>query len=83
MHFIQKARPQKNYHLHITFDTGESFVLDMNPYLTKGVFRKLQKEIVFKNVFINPETKTITWNNDIDLCADSLYEKYKSFANAT
>lgn len=76
MHTIKKVQPQENYHITITFDTGEVFEYDLSNLLNKGVFQELKDKKKFKQVFINPESKTVTWSNGIDLCPDSLYQKY-------
>lgn len=39
-HVIQVA-PRDDYHLELTFDTGERKFFDVKPYLDKGVFRRL------------------------------------------
>lgn len=49
----------------------------MKPYLGKGVFRKLEDEEFFKSVKLS--YGTITWGEDIDLCADSIYETSDSY----
>ena len=51
----------------------------MKPYLEKGVFKKLQNVEVFKNVKI--KYGTVCWDEDIDICADSLYETSKKLKN--
>lgn len=52
-------------------------IKDMKPYLDKGVFKKLKNINFFNSVEI--KFGTISWGEDIDMCADSLYgtsEKY-------
>lgn len=62
----------EDYELLLTFDNNVKKIKDMKPYLEKGVFRKLKDEDVFNKVKIS--FGTISWENDIDMCADSLYE---------
>ncbi len=62
----------ENYELLLTFDNNVKKIKDMKPYLDKGVFKKLKDEEVFNKVKIS--FGTISWENDIDMCADSLYE---------
>lgn len=76
---IIKAEPLENYELLLTFEDGEKKVKDMKPYLEKGVFKKLQNIEVFKNVKI--KYGTVYWDEDIDICADSLYETSKKLKN--
>ena len=44
----------------------------MKPHLNTGVFKALRKKEVFNSVKLSFET--ISWNDDIDMCADYLYE---------
>lgn len=62
----------EDYELLLTFDNDVKKIKDMKPYLEKGVFRKLKDKEVFNKVKIS--FGTISWENDIDMCADSLYE---------
>ncbi len=62
----------ENYELLLTFDNNVKKIKDMKPYLDKGVFKKLKDKEVFNKVKIS--FGTISWENDIDMCADSLYE---------
>ena len=75
MYSIKRVRPLQNYQVELVFNTDEVFIFDLKPYLEKGVFRSLKDQKNFKQVFVNPETKTLTWKNGIDFCADSLHEK--------
>ncbi len=72
MNRIKEVEAMEDYKILITFDNGEKRIKDMKPYLEKGVFKKLKDEQVFKSVKIS--YGTVTWGEDIDLCADSIYE---------
>lgn len=72
MNRINDVKPLEDYKILVTFDNGEKRIKDMKPYLEKGVFKKLKDEQIFKSVKIM--YGTISWGNDIDLCADSIYE---------
>lgn len=61
-----------NYELLLTFDNKVKKIKDMKPYLEQGVFRKLKGKEFFNKVKIS--FGTISWGEDIDMCADSLYE---------
>ena len=61
-----------DYKLLLTFDDNIKKIKDMKPYLEKGVFKKLKDEKFFKNVKLT--YGTISWDEEIDMCADSLYE---------
>lgn len=72
MNRIKEVEALEDYQLLVTFDNGEKRIKDMKPYLEKGVFKKLKDENFFKTVKI--AYGTVTWDNNIDLCADSIYE---------
>ena len=61
-----------NYELLLTFDNKVKKIKDMKPYLEQGVYRKLKEKEFFNKVKIS--FGTISWGEDIDMCADSLYE---------
>ena len=74
---IIKVEPLKDYKLLLTFNNNEKKIKDMKQYLDKGVFRKL-KNI---NFFNTAEIKfgTISWAENIDICADSLYDTSENY----
>ena len=76
MREIIEVEALKDYQLKLIFDNGEIKIKDMKPYLDKGIFKKLKDINVFNNVKI--KYGTISWENDIDICADSLYETSKT-----
>jgi hypothetical protein len=59
--------------LSIDFDNGESGTLDMKPFLKIGVFQKLQKLSLFKQVRVSFDT--IEWVSGIDLDPEFVYSK--------
>ena len=50
----------------------EKRIKDMKPYLKKGIFKKLKDINIFNSVEI--KYGTISWGEDLDMCADSLYD---------
>ena len=76
MREIIEVEALEEYQLKLTFDNGEIKIKDMKPYLDKGIFKKLKDIKVFNNVKI--KYGTISWENDIDMCVDSLYETSKT-----
>lgn len=79
MREIIEVEALKDYQLKLIFDNGEIKIKDMKPYLDKGIFKKLKDINVFNNVKI--KYGTVSWENDIDMCADSLYETSKTIKN--
>ncbi len=72
MNRIKKVKPLEDYRLLVEFENGEKRVKDMKPYLEKGVFSKLKNKEFFDTVKI--AYGTVCWGENIDLCADSIYE---------
>jgi len=68
---VVNVKPEKNYTLHLWFANGEEGVLDMKPYLDKGIFQALKDEKMFNSV--RPFIGTIQWANQADLCPDTVY----------
>ena len=68
---VINVKPEKDYTLHLWFTNGEEGVLDMKPYLDKGIFRELRDLSMFNSV--RPCIGTIQWANEADLCPDTVY----------
>jgi hypothetical protein len=74
MHIGVKAvKPLKDYRLFLTFENGEERVLDVRPYLSKGVFAELKEPGRFNAVRLSFDT--VEWPNGADLCPEVLYEE--------
>jgi len=65
------VKPVANYMLHLWFTNGEEGILDMKPYLDRGIFRELRAPSMFNSV--RPFIGTIQWANEADLCPDTVY----------
>ena len=65
-----EARP--NYHIYLEFDDGTKGEVDLSKLVDKGVFRVWRDSECFENVHLG-DHREIRWNDDIELCADSLY----------
>lgn len=72
---IIKVEPLEDYKLLLTFDNNEKRIKDMKPYLNRGIFKKLRDINFFYKVDI--KYGAISWGEDIDICADSLYDSSK------
>ena len=68
-----KVIPLEDYHLYIEYEDGNSINFDMNNFLNHPLFKPLKEKAFFELVTINGSS--ISWTNDIDICADSLYPK--------
>lgn len=72
MHKIISVKPLEDYRILLIFSNNEKRIKDMKPYINKGVFKKLKDKNFFNTVHISFDT--ISWSDEIDLCADTLYE---------
>ena len=70
---VIKAEAKENYQVYIEFDNNECGVLDMEPYLDFGVFRKIRDKNIFSQVRVSFDT--IEWSDGIDLDPQFVYEK--------
>jgi predicted component of type VI protein secretion system len=68
---VANVIPRENFVLAIDFDNGESGLLDMKPYLTFGVFKRLQNENDFRKVKISFDT--VEWPIGVDLDPEFVY----------
>ena len=63
--------PLDEYILEIKYDNGEVIKFDMKDLLNHPLFKSLNDVDIFREVRINGSS--ICWDNDIDICADSIY----------
>jgi hypothetical protein len=77
---VTDVEPQPDYKLRLTFTNGEVRVFDMKPYLDTGIFQQLREIKVFNSV--RPVLGSVQWENEADLCPDTLYEKSRPVASA-
>ncbi len=69
---LVQARP--NYRIYLEFSDGTKGEVDLSDLAAKSVFQDWSDYRFFKSVRIG-EHREIKWNDDIELCADSLYLK--------
>ena len=68
---VVNVTPERDYTLHLWFTNGEEGVFDVKPYLEYEVFQALKDEKIFNSV--RPFLGTIQWENQADLCPDTVY----------
>jgi hypothetical protein len=68
---VINVKPIQDYSLYLWFTNGEEGILDMKPYLDKGIFKDLKDVSMFNSV--RPFVGTIQWANEADLCPDTVY----------
>mgnify|MGYP000884922277 FL=1 len=65
--------PRDNYQIYVEFDNNECGILNMEPYLDFGIFRKIKDQSLFAKVRVSFDT--IEWGNGIDLDPQFVYDK--------
>ena len=70
---VRKVTATDNYQIIVEFDNGENGILNMEPYLSFGVFNKLKDPGVFNTARVSFDT--VEWVNGIDLDPKFVYEK--------
>jgi hypothetical protein len=69
---INKARALAGYRLELSFDDGESGVVDLSSYVGRGVCTAWEKPGVFDQVSVTSDG-AVEWPGQIDFCPDALY----------
>jgi hypothetical protein len=69
--FVISVRTQDDYVLDLLFDNGERRLFDVKPYLTLGVFARLQNLALFRSARV--VSGSVEWPDDLDLSYDTLY----------
>lgn len=66
------VRALPNYHIYLEFSDGTSGEVDVSDLAGRGVFKAWDDYHFFKQVHIG-EHREIKWNDEIELCSDSVY----------
>jgi hypothetical protein len=69
---IKSVQTMDNYKLLLEFNNKEKRVFDVKLLFDKPVFQPLKDKELFEKVHIIFEY-TIAWNDEIDMCPDSLH----------
>lgn len=70
---VRSVEPLRDWQLLLHFTNGETRSFDAKPLLQYPAFRALRDEAFFRTVQVS--LGTICWLNDIDYCADTLYQQ--------
>lgn len=75
-HKIIDVKPLSNYFLEVTFENGEIKSYDVKPLFNKWpIFQCLRDELsLFEQVKVDVGGYGISWNDEIDLSCNELYE---------
>lgn len=67
------VKPLARYKIWVKFSDGAEGEVDLSPLMGKGVFARWKEKGNFEKVHIDAERGAVAWDNDIDLCPDTLY----------
>ncbi|MCX5913681.1 MAG: DUF2442 domain-containing protein [Deltaproteobacteria bacterium] len=74
MHRVTRVEVKQNYSLGLVFSDGTRGTVDLSDLAGRGVFALWEDYEVFRKVRIG-EGGELLWEEQIDLCPDSLYLK--------
>ncbi len=69
-----KAQARPHYRLYLEFSDGTKGEVDLSGLAGQGVFAMWNDDSAFEKVHIG-DHREIKWNDEVELCADSLYLK--------
>jgi hypothetical protein len=73
---VVQARILARYIVELTFENGETKVIDLEPLLQGPVFEPLVRHYeLFMQLRVDPEAGTIVWPNGADVSPRTLYQR--------
>jgi len=71
---VRAVRYLDGFRVHLTFTDGTERDMDLESYLHGPIFDPLRNNPkLFAQVYIDPETETLTWPNGADIAPETLY----------
>lgn len=81
LHRITEIKTLPSYKLWLSFDDGVCGEVDLSSKAGKGVFKSWENIDNFSKVKLSEDGRSLQWDEDLDLCADSLYLKIANASN--
>lgn len=70
---IQSVEPLDGFTVHLVFKDGIEKDVDLEPLLRGPLFEPMRRDVnVFRQVFVDPLSETLTWQNGADIDPDVL-----------
>ncbi len=72
---VRAVEPLGGLVVHVTFSDGTKRDIDLDPFIGSGpMFAPIRRDPgLFRQVYVDPETKTLTWPNGADIAPETLY----------
>ncbi len=70
-----KAEALSKYRIKVTFEDGVTGEADLSDSAGKGIFQFWDIDDNFEKVYINKETDGIAWNEELEICPETVYEQ--------
>ncbi|OGU17446.1 MAG: hypothetical protein A2X61_08980 [Ignavibacteria bacterium GWB2_35_12] len=68
----------ENFQIWLKYSDTTEGIVDLSHLKNQGIFNEWSKPGIFNKVQLNSETFAISWNEEIELCPNSLYLKLKN-----
>ena len=77
------VKSQGKYKIWLKYSDQTQGIIDLSDLANQGIFEAWEANNLFEKVYIDKISNAIAWNEDIDICPDSLYLKLRglSFEN--
>ncbi len=69
--YVKNVKALNDYKLALEFENEERRIFDLKPYLSRGIFIRLQNYVVFQAVRV--VAGPVEWPGGLDLSYDTLY----------
>lgn len=79
---IDSVRYLEDYRLEVHFSDGVVKEVDLAEELYGPIFEPLKSKEVFRQVYLDEETRTVAWPDGADLAPEFLYEKGRTVRQA-
>lgn len=69
--YVKSVRAREDYQLELEFENAERRIFDVRPYLSRGIFVRLQNPTLFQAARV--VAGSVEWPGGLDLSYDTLY----------
>jgi hypothetical protein len=73
-----EVKALNKYLIWVKFEDGTAGKIDLSDSKGIGIFKLWDENDNFSKVFINKETYGIAWNDELEICPETLYDQIKS-----